>query len=364
MNFKEKILLTRLSFPALLLLTFLLTTGFSFYNPQKKWKGDTPVLEYKVFLNTDLFTEPEAVARLNVIKAAAGEWFSQGEAKVVFKQGNLYSGTGAPFSYAIMCPAPNVKPADFHFSNLDDPDCTSASCSYLWSCERDNKLTAASVQFNVKEYPYSLNKEAGFVHFKTEVTHNMGHMLGLNHCRPGEKECVDNVAVSAVMHRFTDRQNDALAADDIAGLQALYGKLELPFPKTGRYALSEEEIGAIVGQIAFENITGQNTTAGKESFNSYAASLAKYAEKKEEKNLSDLTDQFFQQALANLHTHTSKQLKLGLKFNVMAIYSLDKWITEAEKSGAAPFGLAEMRQAKNYHIQLRNRSIDLLETQQ
>ena len=67
--------LKRIKSLALLFLTFLLTTGFSFYNPQTKWKGDTPVLEFKVFLNTDLFTEEEAVARLNVIKEATGEWF-------------------------------------------------------------------------------------------------------------------------------------------------------------------------------------------------------------------------------------------------------------------------------------------------
>jgi hypothetical protein len=68
---------------------------------------------------------------------------------------------------------------------------------------------------------------AGTIDFYTVALHEFGHALGLGH---------SNV-VGSVMEAFYGGQRRNLSADDIAGIQAIYGMAAVPVPEPGTHVL-------------------------------------------------------------------------------------------------------------------------------
>jgi len=342
----------------------LAATGFMFFSPGKiAWYGDTPVIKFDVRVNTEAFEQSDAFQWIQIIQDSGVDWFKQGQAKAALNSGDSYSGTGFPSSYSAgICSGPDIKYAEVFTAVNEDIDCTSSSCVHLWSCEGRDGIINGSIQMNLSGYHWSFKEEPGYINLKREIMHDFGHLLGLNHCRAGEKNCNGDPADSSVMYKFTDSGVTKLSNDDVQGLQELYGALTLPFPTEGKYALTGEDVSVITGVMEYMDQIGVNDPESKQSFNNYSMGLAAFSVKKTGKSMEQQTHDFFQKALATLPGSSSEALRLGIKFNTMAIFLSDRWIKEASITGKSPFDVNVMGIAKNYHVQLRERSIDILES--
>lgn len=80
------------------------------------------------------------------------------------------------------------------------------------------------------------------------LTHEIGHALGLEHPEADELTVGEELAIMYVGAGCCDRIQRTLAADDIAGIQALYGIRPVPIPATFWLFGS-----ALLGLVSFNN---------------------------------------------------------------------------------------------------------------
>ena len=359
----------------LLLLIVLFTSGSKFYMPtQIKWSGERPVIQYNIFLSEGLISPLDYSVWYDEIHNTDIKLFQNSEAKIVLKFNNSGVANVNPFPIEYnSCPTSMTRQALVYTTGTEDPDCTSSSCVFLWSCElcsatngqgacgatgSSNTISSASVQLNLRDYQWAFTDQPGFMNINREIMHDFGHVLGLNHCLPGEKNCTDDPVASSVMYKFTDSSSLSLSSDDVSGLQTLYGKLILPFDKTGKYALSAEELEALTGVMQLQSINSDGV--GNQAFNEYTRGLTTFSEKESGKSLQVQTNEFFQEVIGGLNSATTEELLLVRKMNVAGIYIADQWIQDA--ANGAPIDLNVLQLAKSYHTMMRQTIINILET--
>lgn len=335
----------------ILLAVGFLSAGFRFFEPEAKWPGKTAVVKYRVFLEAGMFPEEQKDWIFEIITAGK-IWFRQAEAGVVLKPEAVAIASAYPLEYSPSCEQAMKMTAVFSSSG-DDPDCTGSSCSFLWSCEADGKIMSASIQLNQHDYRWSIAPTPGFSNLKQEIIHNFGHVLGLNHCNAGEKNCA--LTSDGVMSKFVDGASLNLSDDNKDGLQTLYGKLSLPFPAEGRYALSEEEMNAVIDIMQYQNMTGADYS--QVSFNNYVKDLASFSEEETGKSVETQMHEFFGQVLAGVDSAPLEHLQTLRKMNVMAIYLADLW-QKAADSGTSTLDRNIINQSREYHEAIRRKIID------
>ncbi len=123
----------------------------------------------------------------------------------------------------------------------------------------------SDIVFNTNEIvwnSYRGNLRAFSIDFRRVVTHEMGHLLGLNH--PDEADPVQEV--EALMNS-TISDLDALAEDDIAGIEALYSDDSALVEITKALEDLTVNVGDIV-TLSFE-LNGAAPPADSESLNTY-----------------------------------------------------------------------------------------------
>lgn len=167
-------------------------------------------------------------------------------------------------------------------SNIDDPDCTGPTCTFIWSKDESKKIMNFDTQLNTKNYFISdeqINTPA--FDLKSIMAHNFGHSLGLSHCQVGDtdesckkslKDSMTNPPAESIMYKtlMLGQVRNTLSTDDKEGIVSLYGNLDpekmalaneindfhikvnsgcpclLPEDETEpKYKLSEEELQAL-----------------------------------------------------------------------------------------------------------------------
>ncbi|MCP5502907.1 MAG: hypothetical protein H7A25_23605 [Leptospiraceae bacterium] len=208
--------------PCLFFFNFSLLTG-----DKLKWKASFPVVKFKV-INSDIESNKNY---LDIIQAAAKSWSmleTNSHFNFVYDGGSSVS--YANFSSDTSC-TESLKKADnsiYINESVLDPDCTSFSCSQIWSCEEENDILHFDIQFNKNLFKNAYENN-DFI--KAKVSHEFGHIVGLGHCSPGETEV-------ECQSRLTGGQTEPLKTDvmykipyiiykpssvDIAGISYLYG---------------------------------------------------------------------------------------------------------------------------------------------
>ena len=148
-----------------------------------------------------------------------------------------------------------------------------------------------------------------------------------------------------------------IAANDIQAIQILYGTLNLPFPSEGKYALNEEDIGDVIGQIEMEATVGANSVENRKQYGSYVANLVQYSQRRTGQNLRQQYDDFFDLAKRQTAGFSQEQLRFQLQYLNMGIYNGLKLKEDATKgyNTLDPTLLDYMLQK---HLELRQSTID------
>ena len=236
----------------------LFLMNFAFLSEDKlRWEGSLPRVEVKVHPGNFGPDAGDATQIIATLRGAGLSWFKSASSPFSFSFENNRETAGAPGMDTIECAPPTdpmkkkLSVAYLYAETRPDPDCTGESCVFIWSCTGSQKIARADVQFNSYDNRFtSGSASANHLSLKSSAVHALGHVLGLDHCDSGDtpEYCATrlgdgqvNPNSTAVMHAVR-RDRSVPAEDDVLGVQALYGVLDLPFPTEGRYALSSGDV--------------------------------------------------------------------------------------------------------------------------
>ena len=232
-----------------------------------RWPDSFPYVEYD--LNPEFTTLTTSAEEISAAVTVSSDiWFLQGNSRFAIGQKEI-TGEVAPFSpAAVNCTEGikgelKLKRGSVAADNTANADCTGTACTYLWSCE--NEILHFDTRLNEYDNSFALS---GTNSFGLVLAHEFGHIAGLSHCLVGEKGCTPESPLSnpngeSVMNRFY-ADHAGLSADDIAGIQALYGVYQSKFPKTGDYKLSGDEIQSISILLTMQNEEGYDTPEARQ----------------------------------------------------------------------------------------------------
>ena len=226
--FNQSIKLKKLRLVAILALSAFLLPGFMFFDSNIKWRSG-----------------PGGFAGIYL---QLGDSLSQNKNLVTSLTESIsYKNTGAKLQVSLMgenrgdtFPAMDVlgcseailndyrRKGNPVFAEEMDADCTGASCSHIVSC--GGVIVSTGIRLNTDVLEGNIS---------SALLHELGHISGLNHCPPGEKNCTQ-VPENSIMHPF---QNTVASpgVDDVTGLKEQYG------------ALSSEQTAMIAKQEEFKN---------------------------------------------------------------------------------------------------------------
>ena len=355
---------------AALSLSYICVSAYTFIIPEGlKWAGTLPVIQFVInpdFQGLNAGTEEE---RLEVIQAAARNWYQSGQAQFTMVYEEQTDSAATVGADSLSCNQLDIKqqhPVQIFASPQADPDCTGKSCTYVWNCSGKNEIIHADVQLNNYDYSISLSgTEEQNIDLKSESLHALGHVIGLDHCQPGDTQtrCQarhQGVAADpgdgAVMYKFVGLLQ-GLHDDDIAGVKALYGPLVLPIPVTGPYALSQDDYESVVGQMTVEAQYGLNTEESRARAADYGLNLANFTATREGQSLENLTNEFYDTAIASVAHSNVQELAIGRKLVTRGIYVTHRMIKDAE-AGKNNWSVDFLTLVLNKQIALRNATID------
>ncbi len=243
----------RLVRSGILLTSFLLFSNYMFLSPdmRTRQRGLFPIVKFEIgnFPAKLSFADFDPVVS---VTKASGVWFEQSKARIDFQ----YSGSSVssiPASpNAVNCEDANM----FEFAEKKmfvgslqaaDPDCTAEICTYNWICVDEiihSDIVFKHDAFQNDIYPLSLSR------LEAMLAQSFGHAAGLNHCYMGDTEAgcslkagteKSNPGTGSIMANHPLPESLVLSQDDIAGIEKLYGIDDSGFPRTGEYALNEQE---------------------------------------------------------------------------------------------------------------------------
>ena len=230
-----------------------------------RWPDSFPYVEYD--LNPEFTTLSASAEEIAAgVTEASDVWFLQGDSRFAIGQKEA-TGEVAPFVPSVINCTEGIKGelklkrGSVAADNSANADCTGIACSFIWSCE--NEILHFDVRLNEFDNSFTLAGENSFV---PVLSHEFGHVAGLDHCVVGEKGCSPESPFSrpdGIMNRFY-AETAELSEDDITGIQALYGVYQSKFPKTGDYKLSGDEIQSISTLLTMQNEEGYDTPEARQ----------------------------------------------------------------------------------------------------
>lgn len=164
---------------------------------------DQPTLEFVV--NTQSSPVPEGVL-VETLEAATRQWEAVPGPDVRF----VLLGTTEEREAA----ADDLNVIWFEPMWRDAPD--QVALTHVWSAS-DGQIVGFDLAFNVRDHVWATDGDAHATDLLNTLTHELGHALGLDH---------DHAHPEATMYATTlagETIKRDLAADDVEGLQAMYG---------------------------------------------------------------------------------------------------------------------------------------------
>jgi len=257
--------------------------------------------------------------------------------------------------------------AEIFFSANFDSDCTGNSCVFLWKC--GNTIVQSDVQLNSVATRWTLlaPTDSSETNLQSELLHDFGHIAGIEHCKIGDTQSMCTARLGSfwedfkqtdVMYRFTPYL-EKIAANDIQAIQTLYGTLNLPFPTDGKYALNEEDIGDVIGQIEMEAIVGVNSVENRKQYGNYVANLTRYSQRRTGQSLRQQYDDFFDLAKRQTAGFSIEQLRFQLQYLNMGIYNGYR-LKEDTGLGYNTLDPTLLEYMLQKHLELRQSTIDAI----
>ena len=158
-----------------------------------KWTGDIANVIVKInpdFSGMDGITDGASL--LLDVKSSMKDWFLYGKAKIVLVEetSDLISPRGMEVMICGLPLGTATTEANIFATRLPDPDRTGKSCVFQWSCTNENIQKHSDIQFNAFNYKWTSlsDAEGDELNMKGESLHAIGHLLGLDHCLPGETD--------------------------------------------------------------------------------------------------------------------------------------------------------------------------------
>ena len=331
---------------------------------KSKWNGLNPVVKYSINPNISYLSASNVEQSA---KSSSLQWFSFGKANFAYSQSGTGDETSPRDVNTVNCSnvALSSGNAEIFFSENFDSDCTGNSCVFLWKC--GNTIVQSDMQLNSVATRWTLlaPTDSSETNLQSELLHDFGHIAGIEHCKIGDTTSICSARLGGFWEDF--KQTDAMyrfpsfkekiAANDIQAIQILYGTLNLPFPSEGKYALNEEDIGDVIGQIEMEATVGANSVENRKQYGSYVANLVQYSQRRTGQNLRQQYDDFFDLAKRQTAGFSQEQLRFQLQYLNMGIYNGLKLKEDATKgyNTLDPTLLDYMLQK---HLELRRSTID------
>ena len=353
-----------------LTLVILFTMNWMYLSESKsKWGGLNPVVGF--FVNPYLAGFKSSRNQPLILKEfldASGEWFQKGGYKFSYK---FWGATlDKPTGYdAINCSGevntPQGESVFFAESN-PDPDCTASSCVFVWSC--NGTIVHADVQLNNSDFSWNhIGSDGDVKNLKTEALKAFGYMAGLGHCKPGDtaNDCQALTGTDpqqgSVMYKFPQTGRiDQITSDDIAGIQAIYGTFNLPFPTSGKYALTYGDMQSIQNYNELDAMAGNTTEEGRKRSGMFLDNLAAYNHKRTKRTLPDQYDEFYNMVKLQTPTFDKEDLEHQRELLTQGIVHAVKLKEDALK-GYHAMDPNFIQSMIDRHLELRNMTIDALE---
>ncbi len=354
----------------LLVLLMLCTVNWMYLSENKlKWGGLNPVIGY--YMNPEIVgfkSFQSSEERLADIKNAAIEWFLAGESKLSFKLEGFTNLKPRSFE-TIKCDG--VRPdlpqgsALFSFTHDIDSECPNATCVYVWSC--NDTIVHTDVEFNNSEFNWSsLESDGDTLNLKTEALKSFGYMLGLGHClsSDGPNDCLGRTGTDptpgSVMHKFPEvGKKERITKDEIDGIQAVYGKMLLPFPKDGNNKITDEEIKFIQEQIEIEASAGITSETARQNAAKTFIELSDYATRRSSKDIKAQYEYFYTRVKEQMGSMELEDLKIQRKFLTLGIYQSARMKEDVEK-GYLPLDRSYIDYIIQKHLELRTLTIEAI----
>ncbi len=352
----------------LLVLLVLCTINWMYLRDGAKWGGLNPVVGF--FVNptmVGLKSSKNQPLMLKEIVDAAGEWFQKGGYRFSFKFQGITLDKQAAYEDIDCSSRTDMQQGDavFFADQSPDSDCTASSCVYVWSC--NNTIVRADVQLNNSDFSWNhIGSDGDVKNLKTEALKAFGYMAGLGHCMSGDNsnDCKAQTGtdplVGSVMYKFPQTGRiDQISADEIQGIQSIYGTLNLPFPKTGKYALTYGDMKSIQDYQSMKIMLGNTDEAGRKRSGQFLDNLSEYNFKRTKRTLPDQYDEFYLFVKAQTPTFDKEDLEHQRELLTQGILEAVK-LKEDAIQGYHKMDVNFIQSMIDRHLELRNLTIDAL----
>ena len=347
----------------------LFTVNWMYLSESKsKWGGLNPVIGF--FVNPKIIGFKSSRNQPLIVKEfldASGEWFQKGGYRFSFKfQGVTLD---KPASYEdIDCNSRTdmqQKDAVIFAEPSADSECNGSSCVYLWSC--NDVIVHADVQLNNSDFSWHhIGSDGDVKNLKTEALKAFGYMAGLGHCQSGDtnNDCQARTGTDpqpgSVMYKFPQTGRiDQISSDEVAGIQSIYGSMNLPFPTSGKYALTYADMKSIQDFTTLESLVGSTNEDGRKRAGQFLDNLSAYNFKRTKRTLPDQYDEFYNIVKLQTPTFDKEDLEHQRELLTQGIVHAVRLKEDALK-GYHVMDPNFIQSMIDRHLELRNLTIDAL----
>lgn len=244
---------------------------------------------------------------------------------------------------------------------IPDTDCSATSCTFVWSC--DDEIIHGDVSINNSSFSWSdLVSDQDVFNAKAEALKILGQLAGLTSCSPGDRDSdcdkTGDPDTQSVLYKFPDfGKKESITPDDAAGIQALYGTFQLPFPDSGKYALNDQEREIVQDLLNLEYTLGYANPEGRRAIAKQLDHLAKYSEYRSKKDMKEQYDELMGIMQRQTPTMSREGLKIQRDLLLMGIVTATK-TKEDVLNGYSSMDIGFIDYTIQRHMELWRMTID------